>query len=219
MQKDQTINQKTNSNKKPQASPLKRIVMGISGASGMIYAVRFLLKLPEGYQVHLVPTENALKIMKSEMGWDLEKETFSQYVERSLGQTAPPVKIIPHHWQNQFASVGSGSFKTEGMVVVPCSSKTLAGIASGYVNNLVERAAEVNMKERRPTVLIVRETPYTTIHLENMKRAALAGATILAASPAFHHQPQSIEDLADYVVAKTFDQLGIAHTFWQHWRE
>ncbi len=198
---------------------MKRIVMGISGASGMIYAVRFLLAVPEGYQVHLIPTANAIKIMKSETGWDLEKETFAQYIRRVLHLPPPAVKIIPHHWENHFASVASGSFKTEGMVVMPCSSKTLAGIALGYVNNLIERAAEVNLKERRPTVLMVREAPYTLIHLENMKRATLAGATILPASPAFYHQPQTVEDLVDYIVAKALDLLSIPHTLIQHWRE
>lgn len=193
--------------------------MGISGASGMIYAVRFLLALPEGYQVHLIPTAAAIKIMKSEMGWDLEKETFAQYAQKALKQKASAIKIIPHHWENHFASVASGSFKTEGMIIVPCSTKTLAGIASGYAHNLIERAAEVNLKERRPTVLIVRETPYTLIHLENMRNATLAGATVLPASPAFYHQPQTINDLVDYIVAKALDQLAIPHTLIQHWRE
>ena len=185
----------------------------------MIYAVRFLLALPDDYQIHLIPTANAVEIMKSEIGWNLAKETFSQFAEKKLGLKAPSINIIPHHWENPFASVASGSFQTEGMVIMPCSSKTLAGIACGYANNLLERAAEVSLKERRPTILIVSETPYTLVHIKNMHNVTLAGATVLPASPAFYHQPQSVNDLVDYIVAKTLDHLKIPHSLIQHWRE
>lgn len=115
------------------------------------------------------------------------------------------------------AAPASGSYKTEGMVIIPCSMKTLAGVASGYSDNLLLRAAEVTLKERRPLLLVPRETPFTTIHMENMLRAARAGATILPAMPAFYSKPRTVDDLVDHLVGKVLDLLKIEHDLYRRW--
>ncbi len=198
---------------------MKRIVVGISGASGMIYAVRLLRAIPGDYQVHLVISPVATKIMKAETGWDSQKQSFGEFWENTQSEPFGQSEIITHSPENHFAPVASGSFLVQGMAVIPCSAKTLSGIANGYASNLIERAADVNLKERRPVVLVLRETPYNLIHIENMKKATLAGATILPASPAFYHKPQTIEQLADFVAARVLDHLSVPHNLVTRWGE
>lgn len=188
----------------------KRIVIGISGASGMIYAQKLLLAIPSGYEIHLVVTPTAHKIIKSELNLDLDSY---------LSEHKFNAKIVVHQPDNFFASIASGSFKVRGMIVVPCSMKTLSGVANGYTNSLLERAADANLKERRRVILVVRETPLNQIHLRNMLNADKAGAVILPAMPAFYNKPQTISDLADFIVARILNQLDIEQNIYPGWGE
>lgn len=181
-----------------------RVVVAVTGASGAAYAKRLLEALKEaGAEVHLIMSSEAEGIVREELGTDpseLAKLTARYYREEDL-----------------WAPFSSGSFKFDAMVIVPCSMKTLAAVASGYANDLIARAADVALKEGRKLVLVVRETPLNLIHIKNMERAAVAGAIILPACPAFYHKPESIEDLVDYVVGKVLDVLGIEHELFKRW--
>jgi 4-hydroxy-3-polyprenylbenzoate decarboxylase len=181
-----------------------RLVIGISGASGVVYGIRTLEVLKElKVETHLILTSAARETIR------LETNHKAAAVERLATQT---------HRINDFTSkLSSGSFRTDGMVIIPCSMKTLGGLASGYADNLLLRAAEVTMKERRPLVLVVRETPLTLIHLENMTKVARAGAVVLPAMPAFYHRPKTIDDLINHVVGKVLDTLGIKTDLYQRW--
>ena len=130
-----------------------------------------------------------------------------------------PGKIHYSHYRDLSSPIASGSFDTAGMVICPCSGATLAAVANGFNSgeNLIHRAAEVHLKERRPLILVLREAPYSLVHVENMQRAILAGATILPASPGFYHQPKTIRDLIDFVVSRVCDQLGIKNTLIDRW--
>jgi 4-hydroxy-3-polyprenylbenzoate decarboxylase len=181
-----------------------RLIVGVSGASGAIYAIRLLEVLKQmNVETHLILTpagrENIL----------LETEYGIEYVE-SLASA-----FYSH--MDMDAAVSSGSFQTDGMVVVPCSMKTLAGIAHGYEENLLIRAALVTLKERRPLVLVPRETPVAIPHLKNMLLAAQAGAVILPAMPGFYHKPKTVDDLVNHVVGKILDVLGIKHELYKRW--
>lgn len=192
----------------------KRLIVGISGASGMVYAKRLLEIVPQTYAIHLVLSEIASKIFKVETGYALNSQTLIEMIPAFESR-----KIHLYDYKNHFAAIASGSFRTDAMVVIPCSMKTLAGIAQGYAQSLLERAADVTLKEKRPLVLVVRETPYNRIHMKNMLKAHDAGATILPASPGFYHQPQKIMDLVDFVVARTLDALNIPQTLIKGWKE
>jgi 4-hydroxy-3-polyprenylbenzoate decarboxylase len=182
-----------------------RIVVGFSGASGIIYGIRLLEVLKEkGVETHLIISRGAGETLALETSYSLD------YV-KSLASVTYRINDIA-------ASVASGSFKTNGMVIIPCSMKTLSGIALGYSDNLLLRAAEVTLKERRPLILVPRETPLNLIHLRNMLRAAQAGAIILPAMPAFYHKPKTIDDLINHLVGKILDILGIEHELFKRWK-
>jgi len=182
-----------------------RIVVGFSGASGIIYGIRLLEVLKEkGVETHLIISRGAGETLALETSYSLD------YV-KSLASVTYRINDIA-------ASVASGSFKTNGMVIIPCSMKTLSGIALGYSDNLLLRAAEVTLKERRPLILVPRETPLNLIHLRNMLRAAHAGAIILPAMPAFYHKPKTIDDLINHLVGKILDILGIEHELFKRWK-
>jgi len=181
-----------------------RLVIGISGASGAIYGIRALEALRTAkVETHLVLTSAARETIR------LETDRSASDVERLATET--------YRIDDPTARLSGGSFRTDGMIVIPCSMKTLGGIASGYADNLLLRAAEVTLKERRPLVLVVRETPLTLIDLENMVKVARAGAVILPAMPAFHNRPRTIDDIVDHVVGKVFDVLGIPHGLSPRW--
>jgi len=198
---------------------MKRLVLGISGASGQIYAVQLLRALQQDIEVHTIFSQTAVKIMKQETGWDPAASDFAEFLQSSSKESLDRIKIIDHDAADFFAPVSSGSFKTEGMVVAPCSAKTLSGIANGYTNTLIERAADVTLKEKRPLILVLRECPYNQIHIKNMLQASQAGAVILPASPAFYQNPQTIEDLADFVVSRILNILNIPQNIYPGWRE
>lgn len=183
----------------------KRIIVGITGASGALYGKNILHHLIDlGHEVHAVLSEMGWKVMKYECGMD--------------NCNFPP-GVIVHPNDDLFAPIASGSFKTNAMVIVPCSMNTLSLIATGTGNTLLCRAAQVTLKEKRPLIVVPRETPYNTIHLENMLRLSRAGGIILPASPGFYYNPKTIEDLSDYIVGKIFDLLDIEHSLYKRWGE
>jgi len=195
-------------------------IVGISGASGAPYARRLLQVLLEsGHQVKLVVTESGERVLAIELGLRLEgplgdrAEQWRSFLGRPVGD--PALELF--HPRDMAASIASGSFPTAGMVVIPCSMGTLARIAAGVSSTLVERAADVTMKERRLLVLVPRETPLNEIHLENMLRLRRAGVDILPAAPGFYHQPRTIDDLLDFVVGRVLDLLRIEHRLFRRW--
>lgn len=183
-----------------------RIVIGISGASGVTYGVRLLSLLKESdYETHLILSEAGKLNIKIETAYTpAEVEAMASHV---------------YDQKNMAAALASGSFLTKGMVVVPCTIKTLSGIANSYNENLLVRAADVTLKEKRKLVLVVRETPLHTGHLRLMTLAAEMGAHILPPVPSFYHQPKTIEDIIDQTIGKIFDYLGIEHNLFQRWGE
>lgn len=184
----------------------KRIVVGISGASGVIYGVRLLGLLREtDYETHLIISDSGRLNIKIETHYQPEEvEAMADYV---------------YEHQDISASLASGSFLTEGMVVAPCTIKTLSGIANSYNENLLVRAADVTLKEKRKLVLVVRETPLHKGHLRLMTLAADMGAHILPPVPSFYHQPKTIEDIIDQTIGKIFDYFGIEHDLFKRWGE
>jgi 4-hydroxy-3-polyprenylbenzoate decarboxylase len=197
----------------------KRLVVGISGASGMIYTERFLMAVPVDYEVHLIFSETGQQVMATENGWQVHQEDFRTFIEKKYGQNRQLATFIRHEAGNHYAPVASGSFKVQGMVIIPCSVKTLAGVAGGYADTLIGRAADVSLKEKRPLVLVVRETPLNQIHLKNMLSIDQAGGIILPASPGFYHKPETIEDLADFIAARILNVLHIPQSLYPGWRE
>jgi 4-hydroxy-3-polyprenylbenzoate decarboxylase len=177
----------------------KVVVVGITGASGIIYGRRIAEEIGRSAEVRLIISKTAREIGRHE-GVDLEGLRATSYRNEDLG-----------------AIISSGSFRHDGMVIAPCSMKTLAGIAHGYAETLVTRAADVTLKERRRCILLLREMPLSRIHLQNMLAAHDAGATIMVASPAFYHRPRTIDQLVDMVVARVLDHLEIPHNLPVRW--
>jgi len=182
----------------------KRIVIGISGASGVIYGVRILSLLQEkDFETHLIISESGRKNIGIETSYNAtEVESMATYIYDN---------------KNVGAALASGSFLTEGMIVVPCTIKTLSGIANSYTDNLLVRAADVTLKEKRKLVLVVRETPLHKGHLRLMTMAADMGAHILPPVPSFYHQPETIDDIINQTIGKIFDYLGIEHDLFRRW--
>lgn len=180
------------------------LIIGITGASGALYARQLLRSIPrDGFNLHLVASSAGKLVYEIEVGRPLAEDT------------PPDVRV----WsESDFtAPFASGSFPCAGMVVVPCTMGTLGAIAAGLSQNLIHRTADVCLKERRPLVLVPRETPLNRIHLSNMMRVLEAGAMILPAMPGFYHKPRSIDDIINFMVARILDQLGIAHTLIPPW--
>lgn len=197
-------------------------VLGITGASGTIYGVRLLrFLLEQGHEVDLIFSDAALLVAQHELGWhvhkgDLTRPVLEHYLEvPHIADT----QLHLHGERNFLASVASGSYLTAGMMIVPCSMGTLASIAHGLSQNLIGRAADVTLKQRRPLVLAPRETPFSTVHLRNMALAAEAGAAIVPAMPAFYTLPKTLNDAVDFVVGKVLDTVGIAHELYPRWQE
>jgi 4-hydroxy-3-polyprenylbenzoate decarboxylase len=184
---------------------VRRIIVAISGASGPHYGVRLVEVLREqtDVEVHLILSKGARATIEYEMQRDPDEIAALAHVQ--------------HDEKNLAASIASGTFITGGMVIAPCSIKTLSGVASSFNDNLVVRAADVCLKERRPLVLVVRETPLHLGHLKLMEHATAAGATVLPPVPGFYHRPATIQDLIDHTVMKALDQLGIHLDLVQRW--
>jgi 4-hydroxy-3-polyprenylbenzoate decarboxylase len=180
------------------------LIVAVTGASGILYAQKLLeITNKIGIDIHLIITKNAKILAKHEVGDYKKLEKLANHVYQPEDLTAP---------------IASGSFKVDAMVIIPASMKTIGALASGYCDNLVTRAADVHLKERRPLILVPRETPLHTIHLKNMAKLSHIGAIILPAMPAYYHHPESIEDLVNFIVGKTLDQLGIQNTLYKRWK-
>ena len=191
------------------------ITLAITGASGAIFA-RLALEMldtdPRVRRIHLVASDAALRVFAEE----LQLAGRPQLVERLLGRSSD--KIVHHRQDDIGAAIASGSHLSHGMIVLPCSMGTLAGIANGLASNLIERAADVTLKERRPLVLCVRETPLNRIHLRNMQLAAEAGATIYPVIPTFYNHPQSVEDIARNFVHRVLAHIGLPQAGAYEWK-
>lgn len=193
-------------------------VLAVTGASGAAYALRLLeVLLAAGSHVHLVVSAAAQIVLKQELDLSVDLENFAPAMLRL--KEAPGLKDQLHyyHYRDLMAPVASGSFLTDGMVVCPCSTGTLGSIVHGTSSNLIHRAAEVHLKERRKLILVPRETPLSLVQLQNMKQAVEAGAVILPAMPGFYHGARSVQDLVDFIVARICDQLGVRHALMERW--
>lgn len=198
----------------------KRIALAWTGASGMAYGLRLLDCLLEaGCRVELLVSQAARVVAKQELDLGLPSaagELAEVLQARFPGRSGSLVAYGREEW---FAPVASGSNPPEAMVICPCTMGTLAAVAHGLADSLIERAADVVLKERRPLILVPRETPFSLIHLRNMTRLAEAGATILPANPGFYHRPASVEAVVDFIVARVLDQLGVPHRLMARWGE
>ena len=192
------------------------LTVGISGASGAAYAVRLLQALEsidKVQKVHLVISTNGFLLLKQEMSIHLTPQKFK--INQLLGHDSSKFQFYDN--MNFFSPIASGSYPVEGMIIMPCSTGTLGAIASGTSSNLMHRAAEVALKERKRLVLVLRETPLSAIHLDNCSRITHAGGVILPASPGFYHRPTEIRELVDFVVARALDQFELPHHVGKRW--
>ena len=186
---------------------MKRLIVAVTGASGAPYAVRFLEQATRHCdEIYLTLSSNADAVLKTE-----RNQTWASVLE-----SLPSVKLLSR--KDYFTPPASGSFRHDGMVIVPCSMGTAGRIAGGISDDLTTRAADVCLKEGRKLILVPREMPWNLIHLRNLTALAEAGATILPACPAFYHQPQTIDDLVDTVVARVLQNLGIDHGLQKEWQ-
>ncbi len=195
----------------------RKLVVAVTGASGSIYGIRLMRALvAHPVEVFFMVSSAGQGVMAHEIGkMDQPLERFLKNSGARFHKQAAVFEIDP---EDLFAPIASGSFRHDGMVIAPCSMNTLAAIASGVTGNLIHRAADVCLKERRPLILLPRETPLSLIHLKNMYRLAKAGAILLPPCPGFYNRPQTIEDLVDSVVARVLDHLGLAHDLSKPWK-
>jgi flavin prenyltransferase len=197
------------------------IIIGVSGASGLIYAVHAVQHLlAADYAIELVASKAAYLVWAEEENVKMPAEPAKQEIfwrEKAGGVTGG--RLNCHAWGNVGANIASGSFRTLGMLVIPCSMSTAGKLAAGLSSDLLERAADVQLKESRKLVIVPRETPFSLIHLRNLTTLAEAGAKIVPAIPAWYHNPQSIADLVDFVVARALDQFDIDCVPLKRWKE
>ncbi|MBN3899394.1 MAG: UbiX family flavin prenyltransferase [Nostoc sp. NOS(2021)] len=198
----------------------KPLILGVSGASGLIYAVRAIKFLLEAeYSIELVASKSTYMVWQSEQEIRMPAEpTQQEQFWREQAGVALLGKLRCHPWSDVGAGIASGSFATLGMMIIPCSMSTVAKLAVGLSSDLLERAADVQLKEGRKLVIVPRETPFSLIHLRNLTSLAEVGVRIVPAIPAWYHNPQTIEDLVDFVVARALDQLDIDCIPIQRWQ-
>lgn len=192
---------------------MPRYIVAVTGASGVIYGVRLTGELLDrGHEVHLIVSQPGCLVLKHEMGWDI-----GEHPEDSLRRYFPQPGLYLYNNADIAARLASGSFITEGMVIVPCTMSTLAAVANGLSNNLIERAADVMLKERRPLTIVPRETPLSVVHLRNMLHLAEMGAAIVPAMPGFYHQPGSIDEMVSFMTGKILDMMRITNNSFQRY--
>jgi 4-hydroxy-3-polyprenylbenzoate decarboxylase len=199
---------------------MNAVTLALSGASGMAYGLRLLeCLLAADIDVNLLVSQAAHLVAKQELGVALPARAgdLENQLADSLNTRDGQLRVYGREDWN--APVASGSNPADAMVVCPCSMGTLAAIANGTSDNLIERAADVMLKEQKKLVLVPREAPFSTLHLENMLKLSRMGAVILPANPGFYHRPQSVEDIIDFIVARILDQLGIEHALMARWGE
>jgi flavin prenyltransferase len=199
-------------------NPADQVIVAVTGASGSVYGLRLLKALlAKPLSVHLIVSDAGKAVMAHEIGpFD---DDIVPFLKAHGAEFHPQARLYHYRPQDLFAPPASGSFLHGGMIIAPCSMKTLAAIASGLADDLIHRAADVCLKERRPLILLTRETPLNLVHLENMVRAARAGATILPPAPGFYFRPKTILDLVDSIIARVLDHLGQDHTLAKRWGE
>jgi 4-hydroxy-3-polyprenylbenzoate decarboxylase len=191
-----------------------RLVVGVTGASGAIYAQRFLIQAAQHFKnIYLILSDQAIQVAATELGVAPNRETFS--TKEWLGTDMPNIELLDS--KNYFTPPASGSFRHEGMVIVPCSMGTAGRIANGISDDLLTRAADVCLKESRKLIVVPREMPMNVIMLRNLTTLAEAGATVLPACPAWYSKPQTLEELADTVVARILQNLGVDQTLHKEW--
>jgi 4-hydroxy-3-polyprenylbenzoate decarboxylase len=187
---------------------MENIIVAITGASGVIYGRRLLQVLcDKSYPIHLSVSGSAIKVIESELGIALDLKDFNvgKFIDRKNHC------VTYHHVSDIASSISSGKFKTRAMVIVPCSMNTLCSVANGIASNLIQRAASVTLKEGRKLVIVPRETPVTSIHLEGMLKLSKAQACILPAMPGYYYHPKTIDDQVDFIVGKILDYIGIEY--------
>ncbi len=196
-------------------------IVAITGASGAIYAQNMLRALNKlNHNVFLTVTEPGLKVVREELSWELpalDDPAFGERVKTYLDWNEKSV-LKYFDYRDIGAPIASGSTRTDGMIIIPCTVSTVSGIAVGASRNLVERVADIMLKEHRPLVVVPRETPFNRVHLKNMLELSQMGVHIVPAAPAFYHKPQTIDDLVDFIVGKVLDLLNIEHNLFQRWQ-
>jgi 4-hydroxy-3-polyprenylbenzoate decarboxylase len=199
-------------------APLNTVTLALSGASGMAYGLRLLeCLLAADLRVYLLVSQAAHIVAKQELGIALPARPIDLEKQLSEGMQARTGQLRVFGREDWNAPVASGSNPADAMVVCPCSMGTLAAIAHGLSDNLIERAADVMLKEQKKLILVPREAPFSTLHLENMLKLSRMNAVILPANPGFYHRPQSVEAIVDFIVARILDQLSIKHTLMVPW--
>lgn len=195
-----------------------RWIIGITGASGARYGLRLCEQLMiNNYGVDLLVTDAGWRVLKEEEGWNWDHTSRLQTLQHYFGDHQHKLHVYPI--RDIGAAIASGTHSVQGMCIIPCSMGTLASIAHGLSDNLLERAADVMIKEKRPLILVPRETPLSEIHLTNMLTLARTGVTILPAMPAFYHHPKTISDIVDFITGKVMDAMGIRHQLFKRWGE
>jgi len=197
----------------------KRIVVGMAGASGTIYGQRLVEKLVGlGWEVHLLVSASTWKVMQAELGIRGVGPSTPLTEWLSISEEAARLQVHTYNIRDIAAPMASGTFRARGMIIMPCSMKTVAALATGYSDNLLSRCADCFLKERRPLVVVPRETPLSLIHLRNLTTLSEAGAHIVPAMPGFYNNPRTIEDLADFMVMKVLELLQIEHDYDLAWK-
>lgn len=192
---------------------MSRYIIALTGASGVVYGLQLITELlSREYEVHLVISEPAALVLRQEMDWQQVSS-----IEEIIRGYLPPGKIFCYNNADIAAPIASGSFITDGMVIVPCTMSTLAAVAHGMSGTLIERAADVIIKEKRPLILVPRETPLSPVHLRNMLLLADMGVTIVPAMPAFYHRPETVHDLISFIVGKVLDVMKIPHEIFRRY--
>ncbi|WP_457640508.1 UbiX family flavin prenyltransferase [Persephonella sp.] len=189
---------------------MKKFIVCITGASGSIYGIRLINELSKKYFVYAVVSKNAYLVMEKEEG--ISRENFIKNLPENVELFSENAIDAPIASGSRFSSI-------EGVIVAPCSMGTLGAVANGISNNLIHRTVDVAMKERKKVCLLVREMPFSLIHIENMKKFTLAGGIIAPASPAFYHKPETVEDIINFVVGKVLDIFGIEHSLYRRWKK
>jgi 4-hydroxy-3-polyprenylbenzoate decarboxylase len=195
---------------------MKKYILAITGATAPAIGLRVFRELVASAEVHMVISRQSFSIMRDEAGVDLAGDTEAD-IQKKVREFIGSENIFYYDEKNFEAPISSGSFRTDGMFVVPCSMKSLSGIANGYSNSLVERAADVTIKEGRPLLLSPREMPFHAIHLENMLKLARLGVKIAPPVIGFYHGPKNIDDIVDFIAGKILDLMGIEHDIYKRW--
>lgn len=192
---------------------MPRYVVAITGASGVIYGIKLVRELlKRNYEVHLIVSQPALIVAEQELGWESSdgwKEAWRNYISGE--------NLFYYDNSDIAAKTASGSFITQGMIVIPCTMSTVSAVANGLSNNLIERTADVMIKEKRQLIMVPRETPLSSIHLRNMLALAEMGVYLIPAMPGFYHNPQTIDDLINFIVGKVMDAMGIHHNLFKRY--